>query len=187
MSSRKKTAPAPSIAERAFGETIASCARRWKERWDREPTMNELVRVLEIALAANPDRYVSDVATVLAMNEPKAKPTAPIDADAFEVQFRDTSPFGSPVAELYLRSQGLAKPGYGEVQAYLEVVGDALVVDVQFAEHRAVPRFDQACALIRERVLHRYIGNRDLPVARVVLRPMEGLSDPVILAWPPAD
>jgi hypothetical protein len=175
------------IARAAFDEAIATCARRWKERWDRAPTTNELVHAFEICLMANPDAYVDDVGPVLAMSATPPRAAPAIDVGAFEVAFRDKGKFGVDEAEIYLRKNGLAKPGYGEVQVHLEIAGDTLLADVELETHRQVPTFAQACTLVRERVLHRFIGRKDVVIARVVLRPMTGLADPLTLPWPPPE
>jgi hypothetical protein len=172
------------IARRAFDEALATCAQRWRERWNRAPTTNELVNAFTICLSANPDDYVADVGPVLGKAKGTERAASPIDLEIFEVVFRDKGALGTEEVEFYLPDVE-KKPGYGEVQAYLEIVADTLVVDVAFKEHGKVPRFDQACTLVRERALHRFIARKDAPIARVLLRPMSGLSNPVRLSWPP--
>jgi hypothetical protein len=142
------------------------------------------VRGSSISRTACPDDDVAGVGPVLEMVKGPPRPAPPFDVEVFEVVFRDKGFLGTEEVELYLPKVE-KKPGYGEVLAYLEIVGDTLVVDVSFEEHRHVPRFDQACTLVRERALHRFIAKKDVPIARVVLRPMTGLSDPLTLDWPP--
>jgi hypothetical protein len=47
-----------------IASAIEGCRESWRERWNREPTLNELVHPFEIILSAQPERYVRDPSSI---------------------------------------------------------------------------------------------------------------------------
>lgn len=170
------TDDATPIVRAALGVAIAQCHAAWQKKWKRAPTLNELTHALEICVEA--DEIMADAPPP---RPPRAIP--PVDPESFDVVFRDTGAFGVPEAELYLPN-AKKDVGAGEVRALLEARDGTLVIDVHFDAYRAVPTFALACGLVRARVLHRFIGRRDLDVTRIIMRPLRGIEAAVDTPWP---
>ena len=84
MSGKKKVSKDLLVATEArLGVAIDECIAAWQERWERRPTLRELLHPFEIVLSASPDESVSD--PELLLEEPAAPAHVEIAPSSFQI------------------------------------------------------------------------------------------------------
>ncbi len=168
-----------------FQQAIGECRARWEDRWDRAPTINELVRAWEIVLSSRPEDCVSDPDTVDAILDPPSAPgRPPLDPADFEVRIGAKSSFpGCDEAVVFFRETGDPRPAMGELRVLIERDGDVLIVDYWTRDYGLSPTQVEARDILMQRVVPFAIRRKALEIATIVLRPMNALDDPVTLPW----
>jgi hypothetical protein len=179
------------LVEKELTRAIDECIVAWRTEFRRKPTVNELVSAFEVCVSANPDDYVDDAATILALRKTStvgsSTPEKPIDPDEYEIAIRDASPsdFDLDGCDVWQKGLRAPSPGSGDVRAIFEVEGDTLIVDVWFSKSERIASFAQAHELLHFTVMRPYMRKKKLSTKQARYRSMDGLELPVTVpfAW----
>ncbi len=168
------------MSERATAALVGAfeeCDEAWREQFDRRPRARELVHAFEICLVSAAEDLVSDVDDCIAMMFPETphrepeerRRIRPMDLD---VTFRMRTDRWEPdTGTVALRESGVAV-----AELMLDMAETTLVVDYT---NRGGLTISELRAVMKAKVASRYAAHHKLEIARVLLRPLEGIDDPV--------